>query len=182
MFMRYAACFLLFATLGLRAQAEGFEQHAAHQHGKVTVNLAVDGATLTAELDAPAVNVIGFERAPRDAAESARIDAANRWLAAGAGIVGVPPAAGCRLARVEYSAPAFAAVAAGPPTAAAAREHGDYEARFSYTCARPEALAWVELWLVKRLLQVAAIDVNIVTATLQTQRSVGPQQLRIALR
>ncbi len=106
--MRYATLFLLLATLAPVAQAEEFEQHAAHEHGKVTVNVAVDGATLTAELDAPAINVVGFEHAPRDAAESARIEAVNRWLAAGAGIVGVPPAAGCRLARVEYSAPAFA--------------------------------------------------------------------------
>jgi hypothetical protein len=180
--MRHAVWFLLFATLALRAQAEGFEQHAAHEHGKVTVNLAVDGATLTAELDAPAINVVGFEHAPRDAAESARIDSVNRWLAAGAGIVGVPPAASCRLARVEYSAPAFAAPVATAAPATATSEHGDYEARFSYTCAHPEALAWVELWLVKRLLQVAEIDVNIVTASLQTQRSIGPQQLRVPLR
>jgi hypothetical protein len=177
--LRIALILSTVALLPLAAVAAGFEQHAAHEHGKVTINLALDGNTLSAELDAPAINVIGIERAPRDAAERSSIDAANRWLAAGTGVLGVPPAAGCRLARVEYSAPAFAAPAPGQPGNGS--EHMDYEARFNYQCSNVAALGWVELWLVKRLLQVTSVNVNIVTANLQTQRSIGPQQLRVAL-
>ena len=41
----------------------------AHVHGAVQLDVAVDGPTLTLTLEAPLDSVVGFERAPRTAAE-----------------------------------------------------------------------------------------------------------------
>src|SRR6266481_2451572 len=41
------------------AHTDEFEQHHAHEHGKVTLNVAIDASTFVVELDAPAVNVVG---------------------------------------------------------------------------------------------------------------------------
>ena len=173
------------------ATADGFVQRGTHAHGKVVVNLALEGGTLSAELDAPAINVVGFERAPRSDAERREVAAVDRRLAAGVGMLGVPAAARCERARVDYTPPRPGSDASANEHdhehehghEADGDEHSDYLARFSYRCANPAALAWVDLWLLRRLKNVAEIEVNLVTPQLQTQRTLpGAAAARIELR
>ena len=42
-------------------------QGEVHVHGLGTLNLVLEGETLVVELDGPAANFVGFERAPRTA-------------------------------------------------------------------------------------------------------------------
>jgi hypothetical protein len=175
-------------------QPAGFEQRGRHEHGAVIVNVALEGATLSVAVESPAINVVGFERAPRDAAEKARVAAADRWLASGTGIVGVPAAAGCSRTRVEYAPPKLGDGAGhdhdhagdhdhdAKGDAAEAQAHADYDARFVYTCANPGALAWLDLWLAQRLLAVESIEVNLVVPGGQSQRRLAPGQTRVPLR
>jgi hypothetical protein len=193
-FGRLAAAALLAPLVAAAAdpQPAGFEQRGRHEHGAVVVNVAVEGATLSVAIESPAINIVGFERAPRDAAEKARVAAADRWLASGAGIVGVPAAAGCSRTRVEYTPPKLGDAAAhdhghehehgakGEP--AGEEAHADYDARFVYTCANPGALAWLDLWLARRLLSVESIEVNLVVPGGQSQRRLPAGQTRVALR
>jgi hypothetical protein len=175
----------------------GFTQRAAHLHGKVVVNLALEGDTLSAELDAPAINVIGFERAPRSADEKREVAAVDRWLGSGVGVLGVPAAARCERRDVRYTPPKLGGEAhdhehghehdhehehdadGGEGDGEA---HADYVARFTYRCANPAALAWADLWLVRRLKGVAEVEVNLVTPQVQTQRTLGADALRVELR
>jgi hypothetical protein len=168
-----------------------FTQRGAHLHGKVVVNVALEGPLLSVELDAPAINVIGFEHAPRTDAQKREVAAVDRWLASGVGVIGVAPAAGCVRQKVDYTPPKFAgdhdhdhdhdhehdAGAKGE-----AETHADYRARFTYTCTNPAALPWADLWLVRRLKNVAEIEVNLVTPQVQTQRTLGADATRLELR
>ncbi len=167
--------------------APAFTQLGAHVHGRVSVNLALEGGTLSAELDSPALNVVGFERAPRDAAERATVAGIDRWLGSGVGILGVPAAAGCTRTKVDYTAPKHGEDHdhEHEHDAAHAEEsegHSDYEARYTYSCTNPAALAWVDLWLARRLRNVAEIDVNLVTPQGQSQLTVAGDTPRIALK
>ncbi len=179
-----------------RAEATaGFAQQGVHQHGKITLNLAVEGSDLAVELESPAVHVIGFERAPRTADEQAGVDAAAKWLRAGAGIVGVPASAGCVLRSAEVTLPDF-----GKP---AGKDHGhdhghdhdhahdhdhdhgahaDYRARYRFTCRNPAALAWVEPWLLRRLRDVELAQVNVISPSGQQQLTAREAATRIPLR
>ncbi len=160
------------------ADGAGFTQRGAHVHGRVTVNLALEGRTLIAELDAPAINVVGFERAPRDAAETSRVQRIDRWLSSGVGVLGVPRTAGCTRTKVEYNPPK----PDGSHDADHDSEgHADYEARFTYTCSNPGDLAWADLWLLHRLENVAEVEVNLLTPTTQTRLTVAADSPRIAL-
>ena len=207
----YRSSFLLLATaaLGLAApllpaqDAGGkaappaggdaaFTQRGAHLHGKVVVNVALEGKLLSVELDAPAINVIGFEHAPRTDAQQRELAAADRWLASGVGVIGVSAAAGCVRQQVDYTPPKFdgddhdheaghdhehdSSGKGGDET------HADYRARFTYACANPAALNWADLWLVRRLKNVAEIELNLVTPQVQTQRTLGADAIRIELR
>jgi Protein of unknown function (DUF2796) len=169
-----------------------FTQRDAHLHGKVVVNVALEGSLLSVEFDAPAVNVVGFEHAPRTDAQKREVAAVDRWLASGVGVIGVSPAAGCVRQQVDYMPPKLDGGDhddehdhdhdrdAG--ASAAGETHADYRARFTYTCANPAALPWADLWLVRRLKNVAEIEVNLVTPQLQTQRTLGADATRIELR
>lgn len=164
------ALLLAGAAAGSAAAADEFEQHGVHEHGHVEVNVALDGEVLAVELAAPAVNVVGFERAPRtDAERKAVADVAKR-LAAGRGQVGVPPAAACRLQASEVDAPKWGG-----------GDHADYRARFTFRCSNPAALAWIELWMLRDLREVAAAEVNVITPRVQKQQKVGGGNLRVPL-
>ena len=178
------ACLPMTVVRAAAPEAEpGFTQLGAHVHGKVVVNLALEGNTLRVELDAPAINVVGFEHAPRTEAERRAVAIVDRWLASGAGILGVPAAARCALGKVEYQPPKLAddheAGHDHEPGHEDGADHADYEASYTFTCANPAALAWSELWLVQRLRRVAEIELNLVTPQAQSQRTLGADAARI---
>lgn len=176
-YMRLAALgsLALFAGSSALALAGEFEQHAAHDHGRLTLNVAVDAQLFQVELDAPAINVVGFEHAPANAAETQRIADAEQWLRSGRNIVAVPPSAGCSLQAVQFEGPAWSAE---PHDG----EHGDYHVTFRYRCRAPAALTWFEPWLLQRLIGVQQTIVNIITPSLQTSRTLGPDDKRVSLR
>ena len=181
------ACLPMTVVRAAAPEAEpGFTQLGAHVHGKVVVNLALEGNTLRVELDAPAINVVGFEHAPRTEAERRAVAIVDRWLASGAGSLGVPAAARCALGKVEYQPPKLAddheAGHDHEPGHDDGADHADYEASYTFTCANPAALAWSELWLVQRLRRVAEIELNLVTPQAQSQRTLGADAARIDLR
>jgi hypothetical protein len=141
-----------------------------HVHGEVTFNVALDGAALTVELDAPAINVVGFEKAPRTEAERKAVAAVDAWLSGGSGIAGVPVNAGCRLQRVDYTPPKLGS------------GHADYRAQYTFRCTNPGALDWVELWALRKLGGVERAEANVITATVQRQQDLSGGKLRVSLK
>ncbi|HEY0340420.1 MAG TPA: DUF2796 domain-containing protein, partial [Steroidobacteraceae bacterium] len=79
-------CSLLLSILATSpSHADEFEQHPPHEHGKVTINAALDGNELVIEIDSPAINVIGFEHEPRTESERAAVNVAASLLQNGRG-------------------------------------------------------------------------------------------------
>jgi hypothetical protein len=173
------------------ASAEEFEQRGTHVHGKVTVNLVVDGDKFAAELVAPAINVVGFERAPKDATEKKIVADAEAWLKSGRNAFAVPTSAGCKLATVDVKSPDLAARDQHDHNhdhdhehdgaKKDDEEHTDYTARMTYQCANVAALNSVELLLLKRLPGTEEATVNVVTPSKQTSVTASPAVPRISL-
>jgi hypothetical protein len=185
---------LLLAAAPLAAQdsTQSFKQEAKHEHGKVTLNLALENDVLAVEIEAPAINVVGFERAPRDAAETQVTRQAAAWLGGGRALLGVPAAAGCRRIEASVTTPQWSE-AKGKDGAKhdhdhdhdhgdEAHAHADYLASASYRCANPAALAWVEVWALRQLRDVTEVTVNVVTPQVQKSVRTGRADERIALR
>ena len=64
----------IFAASAAVAASQGeFRQHEAHEHGHGTLDIVLEGEELVVELRIPAVNVVGFEHAPHDDAEHAKV-------------------------------------------------------------------------------------------------------------
>lgn len=69
---------LLFSNLAF-AEPHG-KSTAAHVHGTIKIEMAVEGKTIDIDIDGPAESFVGFEYAPKSAAEKkAWKDAENLW-------------------------------------------------------------------------------------------------------
>jgi RES domain-containing protein len=180
-----AGSLLIFCASWLCASADEFEQHHAHEHGKVTLNVAIDGSTLLVELDAPAINVVGFEHAPRTKSEHTAAQQAAHFIETGHGLLGFPPAAECHFLHTEFTEPHWEAPEAEAAEATGAHngseEHADYEARFTYQCGHPAALAWLEPWLLAKLLNLTEARINLATPAGQRSESVTAPRARVQL-
>jgi hypothetical protein len=163
------AVWLPISILCLSPDVQALEM-GKHVHGAVTINLALEGDLLSVELDAPAVNLLGFEKSPRSDAERRQLADTNAWLASGRQIAGVPRSANCRLSSVTFEAPALGS------------EHADFRPRYVFRCSNPRALAWVELWVLRRLKDVEKTEVNLITTNSQSQQTLAPGALRVSLK
>jgi hypothetical protein len=176
--------FMILFTLGPGAAlaAEEFEQHQAHEHGRVTLNIAVEGAELVIELEAPAINVVGFEHAPRNTGERAAAANAAALLRDGGKLFVLPAEAQCRLEKAELVEPVWdKGEEAHESHGEDHEEHSDYEARYGYRCAQPARLAWLEPALLGSLHDVTEATVNLVTPDGQRSETVKNPRTRIAL-
>ncbi len=177
-------------TICAAVSAEEFEQHAAHEHGKITINVALEKQELSIELDAPAVNVVGFEHVPRTAQEKAAAAGAAMLLKSESGLFGMPPEARCRLSGAQINGPHWEKDAEGHEHdghdgdhehADAHEQHADYEASYMYKCEAPAQLAWFEPWLLEKLRDVHEARINLITATGQRSQVVSRARERVSL-
>lgn len=148
---------------------DGMQTQGKHVHGIVTLNLALEGDLLSAQIDTPAIHVLGFENVPTTDAEKTARAAADAWLRSGRTILAVPRNASCKLEKVDYSAPKLG------------KGHADYRARFDFRCSNPAALVWTEFSALDKLQQVEKVEVNLITTTEQRQITLQSGARRITL-
>lgn len=137
-----------------------------HVHGEVVVNLALDAQTMLLEVQAPAIDILGFERRPKDDAQRQAQAQANAWFGSGRAMLGVPPSAACRLQKVDFEPPKLGT------------GHADYRGRYMFRCEVPQALSYVELWLLDRLQASEKIEVNLITPAGTRQMELTPRSAR----
>ena len=126
----------------------------AHVHGEAGLDVALEGKQLELQLHSPAMNLAGFERAPANAREQARLNAVRDFLTQPEKVFALPAEAGCALEREAVSSELFG-VAAGDEDhlalhdetseAVPADDHHDIHAYYQFTCAKPQALRSIDL-------------------------------------
>jgi Protein of unknown function (DUF2796) len=161
--------------------ADEFEQHPPHEHGKVTLNAALDGNQLVIELDSPAVNVVGFEHEPRTDGERAAVSAAAKLLGNGRTLFAMPREARCQFEKTALKPPQWETTDDVPGQPEAPGQHADYEARFTYQCWSPDHLTWLEPALLDKLRNVTEARVNIATARGQRSEVATSGHVRVAI-
>jgi hypothetical protein len=188
-----AGCLLAFAA----PAADEFTQHAAHEHGKATLDVALDGGRLEVRLATPAINVLGFERAPRTDAERKAVADATALLGRHKELFTFPVAARCAADPAEVTAPEWAGGKDAPGKdgkhehdhdhehehehGAAGHDHADYVAKWTFTCAVPASLAFFDAPLVGRLQSGTTVQANVITDALQTRQDLNAGAFRIRL-
>jgi Protein of unknown function (DUF2796) len=165
---------LALASAPVAANAQTVRQQGAHVHGTTTVDVGLDGTVLQVVLDAPAINMLGFEHPPHDEQQSKQVAdvlAAMRdpapWL--------IPAdAAVCVLTHSSVQA-------RGLDATAPMQGHADIDARYDYRCKQPDKLDHVDIHLADRYPATHRLVVNIVLPQKQDRRELGQGEYRVML-
>lgn len=162
-------------------------QGEVHVHGLGTLNLVLEGETLVVELDGPAANFIGFERAPRTAVETAAVERTLERLAQPGGLLGLPAAARCSEQDIQ--------VRGLEPDAhddhghdhdhggeGSDDGHADMGATWEFRCANPAALTVIEVKVFTVFPLTEELTANIIAPGLQTRQVLTPARSTLNLR
>ena len=110
----------LLAGAAFAASDGEHREHEAHEHGHGTLDIVVEGEELVIELRIPAVNVVGFEHAPKDDAEREAVRQALVPFGDAASLFVLPAEAECEVEEAEA-----AIVSMGHEDEHEKDEHGD---------------------------------------------------------
>lgn len=136
----------------------------AHSHGVAQLDVAVDGSTITLQLQSPLETLIGFERAPRNDAERGQVRAMAQALRS-AGLFVPTAAARCRLDRVDLRSPMLAPELLGENGAAMADkpadDHAELDATFVYRCEDAKSLQGIDIMMFDYFKRLRRIDVQV---------------------
>jgi len=170
----------LAASIAFAAQAH----QGAHVHGLVKLGVAVQGSTVSIQLESPLDNLLGFEHRPRTAAQrKAAHDLLERMRTA-RDLFRFDAGAQCALSRSRVESDALdegKAAAAPAASASAEAEHADLDASFEFTCREPGRLTSMDVGLFDAFERIARIEAAIVTDHGQFKRELGRPQRAVSL-
>ncbi len=92
-----SAVFFSLSTAVLAADDKTTRQLDAHEHGHSTLNVGIEGKTVSMELEAPGADIVGFEYVAETEADKAKVTAAKKSLADPLSLFQPTAAAGCTL-------------------------------------------------------------------------------------
>lgn len=150
---RTAALFSLFLAGMTAARADaGGHEHKAHEHGVAHLDVVMEGGAVHLGLNSPAVNLIGFEHDPADAAERAALARALADLKQGAALMTFTPAARCAQKRVlvqsglhDHAHDADRGHGHEGEDDGHDHEHADIRVFWEIACARVDALREIDI-------------------------------------
>jgi len=188
----------LYTSVAVAAeQPHEHEQHHSHVHGQAELLVAVDGQWLELELASPAMNIVGFEHPPANAAQAETVHQAIVRLQQPATLFLLPAAAGCELAEaeVETGLMAHADHAAEhpqehgqahveehhPADPAANEAHAEFHAHYRYQCRQPAALDRISVQLFEHFPGLQQIHAQTISDHGQHAAELDKQHHRLAL-
>lgn len=83
--------------------ADEHRELGAHVHGHGTLNIAIEDKKVSIELEAPGMDIVGFEHAPSTDDQKAKVDAATSILQRPLDIFALPASAGCSVASTDVA-------------------------------------------------------------------------------
>ena len=144
----FAAALSLALAAPLAAQET--RELGAHSHGHVTLQVAVDGDAVEMVLEAPGVDIVGFEHAAETDEQTAAVEAARATLSDPTALFVLPESAGC----------------AGEPAEVELHQEGEhtaFEVTHRLVCADPSALTEIGARLFELYPSIEEIDVEYAT-------------------
>lgn len=181
---------------GLAAQET--RQLGAHMHGESVLNIAIEGHAVAMELEAPALDIVGFEHAPSSDADRAAIEAATMTLSEPLDVFVFPAAAMCTVsdAAVRHVFAKGAkddhggGAAPGPGIDRDAEQgddpgdpaaHSEFRAVYELSCANPGAIDAIDFAFFNEFPTAQSVEVQIISEHGQAAFEVERGQPRVAL-
>lgn len=176
---------LVLLGLGTALQADAaFAQRrelGVHQHGRGTLNIAIEGGRVTMELEAPAADIVGFEDAARTKKQKLAVEKAKGQLAAPLSVFVLPAGAGCKAGEAKIEIEGSADDRAKGTPSKDDHGHSEFRVQYALECASPAGLVSIDFAYFKLFPGAQALDVNVITSKGQTKFEVTRAKPRIDL-
>lgn len=157
----------------------GAHQHA-HTHGQMALDVAVDAQTITLAITSPLDSFLGFERAPRSAAERKQVAQMVERLNAADQLFQPDPAAACRLSKVDMASPALGLGAHGGH-GPGDQGHADIALDIVFTCAKAAQGRFIDIKLFDAYPRLRSIEAQVAAPQGQFKHSLRPAAARLGL-
>lgn len=161
----------------------------AHVHGQAELDVTVSGGTLVLNLHSPLDSLLGFERAPRTAAQKTAVDNLLSQLRKPEALFVPSAAAQCVLASSIVDAPVLGVVrqvaaseSKAPAAAKAAAGHGgkdghaELKAEFTFKCGHAGELRGLEARLFDQFKRLRRLDARVVGPRGQSSARLTPSR------
>jgi hypothetical protein len=127
-------------------------QLESHEHGVSTLKIALEGQTLEMELESPANDIVGFEHAPENESQKAKVENALALLKSEAGVFKTPSAANCKITDVsgEFEVE---------------KDHAGFHVTWKIKCLNPGKIKNLETTFFQQFPKAEEIEVEIITAS-----------------
>jgi hypothetical protein len=176
---------------------EARRELGAHEHGHSTLNIAIEGARIEMELEAPGADLVGFEHSAESVEDQAALAQARATLMEPLALFVLPSAAGCTVesASVEVEGEGGAHAHAGEPEEHEDEEHeevdhddhegeeghSEFHAAYSLTCTDADRIDSIEFAYFETFAGAQEVQVTIITETGQKTFEVERDQPRVEL-
>ena len=160
--MRLVALLLLAGAVATPSiAAEEHRELGAHEHGRGTLNIAIEGNKVTMELEVPGVDIVGFEHAAKTARDQATVEKAKMQLMGPLTLFKLPVAANCRVIEATVEVEVGEDVHDGK--ADKGEGHAEFHAQYALECAAPGNMTAIEFGYFSAFAGAQKLDVNVVT-------------------
>lgn len=164
---------------------EGHRELGAHVHGHGTLNIAIEDNRVSMELEAPGMDIVGFEHAATSDDQKAAVDKAKAQLGKPLGVFALPADAGCTLASSDVAIEAehhHDGDDDHDAKKAADHDHDDHDAHaghnqfhatYAFDCTNPAELTAITFDYFKEFAGAQGLTVNVVTTKGQNKYEVS---------
>jgi Protein of unknown function (DUF2796) len=183
--MKRPAITLLAAGLAAATAIAGEQRRelSPHVHGHGTLNIAIEDKRVTMELEAPGMDIVGFEHSAESKEEKNAVEKANALLAQPLSLFKPPKSAGCVVAAAKVAIGAKpggdehrdtqAKADGGEHAQVGHGGHNEFHATYALVCDKPVNLTSLEFDYFKLFPGAQELTVNVVTGKTQNQLEVS---------
>jgi hypothetical protein len=177
-------------------------QAGAHEHGRGTLNIAIEGTRLSMELEAPGADIVGFEHKAKTKKQKAAVEKAEKQLGAPQALFQLPAAAGCEFEASNVSlegdehghehggdakakdhdhAHEAKGKSHGHDDATGEAEHSSFRAEYAFNCSAPANLTSIGFDYFKVFAGAQKLDVTVIGPKGQSRFEVSRARPRLDL-
>jgi hypothetical protein len=165
----------------------------AHEHGRGTLNIAIEGSTMTMQLETPGVDIVGFEHAAKSRRDMEAVEKAKSQLMMPLSLFKLPAAAGCQVveAKVEVEAGHHdhddretAGIAKGGEDSKAGAKsagHSEFHAEYVFECTSASSITTIEFGYFAAFAGAERLAVSVITPKGQSTYEAARANPRISL-
>jgi ABC-type Zn2+ transport system substrate-binding protein/surface adhesin len=185
------------------AHAEERRQHDAHEHGHASMQVVLEGAELGINIEAPGMDIVGFEHAPEDDADKGRIQQAVGQLENVTAMFALPEKALCTVTEAHAEHASLEADKDDDHSdhkdehkhsghkdehkhsdhkddhEDEARNHSAFGAHYAWRCEKPEALEYIDVRYLEAFPATAEIEAQIIGPNGQFAQELTAESARI---